>query len=209
MGQYYRLYFKFSSVFWDNKEFLFIGRVDPADRGLCHLWQNFNYESAQRYTHDSDILSCILTTEQILRLKATYGTDLNNPGAIDEILLPLKRLYGNPLPSYEFYYHDWGEDTSTYGSYENWKVGGSWQDFRDYSAPLTQADGTNVVHWAGTATCRRHYHYTHGALYAGERAAKHVINELDPSAQLDATSTCDVEPGQGYCCPRPQTPRGM
>lgn len=207
MGLYYRLYFKFDETFWDRKEFLFIARKDRINRGLCHLWQNFDYESAQRYTHGSKTLSCILTTENIMRLKANYGDDLNNPAALDEILLPLKRVYGD-LPNYDFYYHDWGENDCTYGSYENRKVGGTWDDFRAYSAPLAQADGTNVVHWAGTATCRRHYHYTHGALYAGERAAKKVINELDPTANLDTTSTCDVEPGSGYCCPRPRAPRG-
>ncbi|KAL7573467.1 hypothetical protein ACA910_013781 [Epithemia clementina (nom. ined.)] len=213
MANVAKLYFRFDREFWDKKEFIMIARKDERNRGLCNSWQNLNFPSSQRYTHGSNILTCFLTTENIAFLKSTYGTDtLNHPDVLEEVLQPLKLLYGENLPNYEFYYHDWENDPTTYGAYENWKIGGKAADFRAFTTPLSQLDAGNivynVVHWAGSASCSRHWGLTHGALMAGERAAKHVINELDTTANLDTASLCDEEPGNGYCCFRPRTPRG-
>lgn len=196
MGLYIKVFFKFDEPFWDTDAFIFTASEKTPSR-RCPMWQiqdGSGQNAASHYYHDTNIIFCILMTDDI----ASIGGAANiNEDYIDELLEDLRDVYGT-LPPYESYYKDWENDEWTYGSFENWKVGGKVIDHNTFIEPLASDDGENIVHMAGSATCNRHYGWIHGAFFSGYRAARTAANELDPSLELDTSTLCEDVPDPGF-----------
>ena len=45
---------------------------------------------------------------------------------------------------------------------------------------------------SGAYSCRRHFHWTHGGLLAGERTGLLLLKERYGFDELDATNICDI-----------------
>lgn len=67
--------------------------------------------------------------------------------------------------------HCWAEEAWSRGCYAGLYPAGAWTNFQD-----TLAQPTGAIHWAGTETAQEWYGYIEGAVRAGERAAKEIIN---------------------------------
>ena len=90
-----------------------------------------------------------------------------------------------------------------YGAYANWKIGKTFTDFAHFFGgiedivPYCQHNGCNVLNeWtmllSGSATCYDHAEYTHGAFFAGDKAAKNVLRELGYDIKPEV-SPCDID----------------
>lgn len=195
MGLYIKVFFKFDEPFWGQNAFIFTASEKTPSR-RCPMWQiqdGSGQNAASHYYHNTNIIFCILMTDDI----AAIGGAANiNDDYVDELLDDLRDVYGE-LPAYDSYYKDWENDKWTFGSYENWKVGGKVIDHNTFIEPLA-SDGENIVHMAGSATCNRHYGWVHGAFFSGYRAARTVANELDPTLQLDISTLCEDVPDPGF-----------
>mmetsp|Transcript_34435 Transcript_34435/g.56277 ORF Transcript_34435/g.56277 Transcript_34435/m.56277 type:complete len:289 (-) Transcript_34435:328-1194(-) len=68
-----------------------------------------------------------------------------------------------------------------YGSYENWNVGGTIEEFETFVEPIEHVNAKgnkNTIHMAGSATCLNFWGFLQGAYYSGNRAANASIYEI-------------------------------
>lgn len=67
--------------------------------------------------------------------------------------------------------HCWADEVWSRGCYAGLYPTGAWTNFQN-----TLAQPTGLIHWAGTETSEVWYGYIEGAVRAGERAAREILN---------------------------------
>ncbi|OJJ73954.1 hypothetical protein ASPBRDRAFT_194850 [Aspergillus brasiliensis CBS 101740] len=173
IGTYTKIFLKFESSFWDQKQFLL--RADPHVRGNYPVFQPLDIPGL--YEH-SNILVATVTGEQSYRIESQTDDE-----TADEILEVLKEMYGANKVSElkEIHYPRWTQEDWSYGSYSYWPPSTSLQEHQNLRANVDR------VYFAGEATSQEFFGYLHGAYYEG----KHVAEYLAPCVGDPEATWCD------------------
>mmetsp|Transcript_1516 Transcript_1516/g.2129 ORF Transcript_1516/g.2129 Transcript_1516/m.2129 type:complete len:555 (+) Transcript_1516:82-1746(+) len=190
MGVFCKVYFQFPEKFWGDKEVINMA-VSDRNQGKCNVWYNLDL-----FKPGSNILFCMITDEIVGEMGIDSDFFYLDESMLDGILEPLRNIYGSAYVSpLAQYYPNWPNDAWTYGSFEKWQLGRKLSEYEIFAAPLENKKGMNVVHFSGSATCRRYDGWVHGAFFSGERTANYVLEELGVQVGDDIWSACDWEDG--------------
>ncbi|CAB9522006.1 Polyamine oxidase [Seminavis robusta] len=202
MTQYVKIFYQFDSQFWDDNELIRVVR-DVDHRGHCHHWANMNGEG---FYPDSNMIRCEIMTEAFDELKDPITEDLTN-ATLNMLLDPLRTAYGeaNVPEPLQVYYPKLNKDRDFgYGAYANWKTGFTFKqyahmyggvdgvvDYCEHNGCNSMGDWTMIL--SGSHTCYDQAEFTHGAYFAGEKAANQVLRELGYTGVDESLSPCDID----------------
>ncbi|CAB9523216.1 Polyamine oxidase [Seminavis robusta] len=198
MAQYIKVFYQFSTKFWDSKQFVYVMR-DVSQRGQCHHWQDMDVEIP-----GSGIIRCELMTEAFEALIDSTTLELS-AATLDSLLDPLRSAYGTstvgtPIATY---YPKLNLDRDFgYGAYGNWQVGRTFSEFARFFGGVDEFssrcdhNGCNslgewIVQFSGSASCYEHSEFVHGAFFAGQRSARFAMDSLGKDVDT-GKSECDV-----------------
>mgnify|MGYP005843454405 CR=1 FL=1 len=233
MPIYKEIKFQFDSKWWGDYQFM---PVETDNNGWCNWWQNYHTRWSNEFFHGSNTLVCVSTTEVYeeqlypldddkvrLLLQESLGqtqayADAVSP-YVDDTVDGRGCVAGSPpygwegaasVPDSGCRYYVFNEENENWqGSYPNWKVGGTKEDFDDFTRGLSVLDSNgqerNVTHFAGDATCYRLWGTQHSAYYSGIRKAQYCIQEFHdehlesalPGTYEATPQFCDIPPGGG------------
>ena len=178
-GQYNKLFYKFTTKFWENKQFIGILR-DNTYRGVCNHWHNIDLNNP-----GSKILMCTLTNEG---MEKVIEMNLNTT----DLLEPLRIVYGanvvdSSLQDTLFSRFDLDPSTGN-GAYASFQSGYTIdQNYQFWGgngpSGFVKGEGYNtagdwIVHLSGAASCFEYNEQVDGAYYAGQRSARYVLRSL-------------------------------
>lgn len=183
MALFHKAFFAFPEKFWGNKEIISFAM---EEKGKCQVWQNLD---TTKFLHGSHILFCTVTDMWASRFEEL---ELNDDEIQREVLKSLKSIYPDMPDPIDFAYSRWATNRWTFGSYEARIVNGTTSEFEHFIAPIKDISGSNTIYISGSASCKYHYGYVHGAYWAGLRSAKQVLKDFGIDI-MDDHSSCDEE----------------
>ncbi len=159
MGQFEKLFLRFTDVFW------------PEDADL------FGYLGTPR-GRPFEVFSLAQTTGQPVLMILTCGRgarrwhSMETEAAVHEVLLDLRAMWGSVLPEPEdFLMTRWGKDPFALGAYSFVPPPARLYDHARLARPVQKR-----LFFAGEATDRRYPATVHGAMLSGIRAAREVAS---------------------------------
>ena len=182
MALFHKAFFAFPKKFWDDKEMISFAM---KEKGKCQVWQNLD---TSKFLQGSNILFCTVT-----EWWASKFEQFNDNEVQQELLKPLKLAYPDMPEPTDFIYSRWATNQWAFGSYEARIVNGTTDQFENFVAPLQNELESNIVYISGSASCKYHYGYVHGAYWAGKRSAWQVLRDFDVTLEDEDISSCDKE----------------
>ena len=195
MGIYAKVWFEFATQFWDDTSFLVTVPEDTTRN--CFFWKNLNDSIPS-----SNKLICYLTTESY-EVVMDQTTKTLTDDTLLELLEPLRLAYGEDTVGTPIAMGATEHKTDVdfgFGSYSHWQIGFDLQDYAQYYGGVDavtgfcEHNGCNegkewILHISGACSCYAGYESVHGAYWAGERSANHVLASL--GYEVETVSVCD------------------
>ncbi|GLJ36650.1 hypothetical protein SUGI_0737340 [Cryptomeria japonica] len=163
MVDYCKIFMKFPSKFWPTgpktEYFLYAHKR----RGYYNFWQHLESEHP-----GGNLLVVTVLDEEARRIEQQPKEETKA-----EIMEILRKMFGNDIPEMtDILIPKWGQDRFYKGTFSNWPIGVSEQDFDNLQAPV------GPVFFTGEHTSQKYNGYVHGAYYAGIHTAKMVSHYI-------------------------------
>ncbi|KAH9314939.1 hypothetical protein KI387_023566, partial [Taxus chinensis] len=163
MALYCKIFMKFPHKFWPTGPGTEFFMYAHERRGYYNFWQHLENEYP-----GGNLLMVTVTDDEARRIQQQSDDDTKA-----EIMTVLRKMFGNTTPEMDhILIPKWGQDRFYKGTFSNWPIGVSLQDFYNIKAPV------GPVFFTGEHTSQRYNGYVHGAYLAGIETANMVVDSL-------------------------------
>ncbi|GLJ36654.1 hypothetical protein SUGI_0737400 [Cryptomeria japonica] len=158
---YCKIFMKFPYKFWPTggpgTEFFM---YTHEKRGYYNFWQHLENEYP-----GGNLLMVTVQDEEARRIEQQPEEETKA-----EIMEVLRKMFGNGIPEMtDILIPKWGHDRFYKGTYSNWPIGVSVQEFHELKAPV------GPVFFTGEHTSQKYNGFVHGAYLAGIDTANMVL----------------------------------
>ncbi|KAJ3290796.1 hypothetical protein HDU76_007355 [Blyttiomyces sp. JEL0837] len=156
MVTYTKIFLAFTEKFWDDTEYVWYG---SGFRGRVPVWQNLDHPTYKPFMGNQSvhIFFATVVSEESYRIEA-------QPDSVTqaELMAVLRNMYGHNIPEpTAILIPRWHSDPLFRGTYTNWPIGQTKEQFENVRAPLSR------LWFTGEHTSEKFFGYVHGAWLAG------------------------------------------
>ncbi|ORY41308.1 hypothetical protein BCR33DRAFT_661302, partial [Rhizoclosmatium globosum] len=169
IATYTKIFIAFPSKFWtEESQFLYYGN---ERRGEFISWQIMTSAPFNSYFKYDNVLLCTVTDEVARRLERQSDEDTKA-----EMVQVLRKMYGSKVPNASaILVPRWTSDPLFRGSFTNWPIGFTQEQFQNLIAPV------NRLWFTGEHTSAEYFGYIHGAIIAGNRTGNDLVKCIKSS----------------------------
>ena len=167
MNAFEKIFLRFDEKFWDDDVYAI--RQQGPEAVWWHSWYDLTA------LHDEPTLLTFAAGPAAQSIR-----DWNDADVVDSVMLQLRRLFGERVPTpTQIHRTAWQDDPFARGSYAYMTVGSTTDDHDDLATPIS-----GVLHLAGEATWKDDPATVTAALHSGHRAAERIVGHDLPIERL-------------------------
>ncbi|XP_031489443.1 polyamine oxidase 7-like isoform X3 [Nymphaea colorata] len=162
MAIYMKIFLKFPHIFWPSGPGTEVFSYASERRGYYNCWEHL-----EKQYPGSNILFVTVTDDEARRIERQSDNVTK-----DEAMDVLRKIFGPEIPdALDILVPRWGMDRLQRGSYSNWPIGVTDDDFNKLKAPVGR------IYFTGEYTSLHYNGYVHGAYFAAKNASCHHHQE--------------------------------
>ncbi|KAF3775669.1 Polyamine oxidase [Nymphaea thermarum] len=151
MAIYMKIFLKFPHTFWPSGPGTAVFSYASERRGYYNYWEHL-----EKQYPGSNILFVTVTDDEARRIERQ-----SNNVTKEEAMEVLRKIFGPEIPdALDIFVPRWGMDRLQRGSYSNWPIGVTDDDFNKLKAPVGR------IYFTGEYTSLDNNGYVHGAYFA-------------------------------------------
>lgn len=161
MVDYCKIFMKFPSKFWPTGAGTEFFMYVHERRGYYNFWQHLENEYP-----GGNLLMVTVTDDESRRIEQQPEEETKA-----EIMAVLRKMFGDDIPEMtDILIPKWSHDRFYKGTYSNWPIGVTVQDFYEIKAPV------GPVYFTGEHVSQEHNGYVHGAYLEGINTGNMVLD---------------------------------